>query len=88
MVLLAAKPIGRELEYQQGETVDVEWFPFIEGASDTVVLKEVRLPAMPKRITQRELLEFFSKSGLSRKEFYLQIIERAEVKATMEVGKA
>lgn len=58
----------------------------IDGASGVVVLQEFKLPAMPVKLTRKELLELRDKSGLSRQEFYLQMIEKAESKEIVEVG--
>ena len=60
----------------------------IEGASGVVVLQEYTLPAMPEKITQYGLFELFAKSGLSRQEFYLKMIDGAEAKEIVEVGNA
>lgn len=103
MVLFAAKPVGGEINCQDGETVAVEWFAFdeipsplslghkrrikdvIEGASGVVVLQEIRLPEMPENVTRKELYELRDQSGISRQEFYLQMIANAETKETVEV---
>lgn len=58
----------------------------IEGASGVVVLQEIKLPAMPDKITQKELYELRDRSGLSRQEFYSKMIENAELKETVEIG--
>ena len=58
----------------------------IEGISGVAVLQEYKLPAMPNKITRKELLELFAKSGLSRQEFYLQMVDEAEAKEIVEVG--
>ncbi len=58
----------------------------ITGASGVAVLQEIKLPAKPAKITPRELYELRNRSGLSRQEFYLQMVENAELKETMEVG--
>lgn len=60
----------------------------IEGVNGVVVLQEFKLPSMPEKISQKELLERFDKSGLSRQEFYLQMVEGIESKETIEVGAA
>jgi ADP-ribose pyrophosphatase YjhB (NUDIX family) len=57
----------------------------LEGASGVVVLQELNLPAMPDKITRKELYELRDRSGLSRQEFYLQMIGNAEIKETDEV---
>lgn len=58
----------------------------IEGVSGAVVLQEFRLPAMPENFTRKELMERFIKSGLSRQEFYLQMVGGADLKEIVEVG--
>lgn len=60
----------------------------IEGASGLVVLQEFNLPAMPDKITQKELYDLRDQSGLSRQEFYLQMMGRAESREVVEVGAA
>lgn len=60
----------------------------IEGASGVVVLQEYTLPAMPEKITRKGLFELFAKSGLSRQEFYLKMVEGADAKEIVEVGNA
>lgn len=60
----------------------------IDGASGLAVLQEIKLPAMPAKITRKELLELRDKSGLSRKNFYSQMVEKAESKEIVEVGNA
>ena len=58
----------------------------IEGISGTVVLQEVNLRTMPEGFTRKELLERYMRSGLSRRDFYLQMVDGAEIKETVEVG--
>lgn len=58
----------------------------IEGANGVVVLQEIKVPNLSNKITRKELYELRDKSGLSRQEFYLQIIENVEMKETVEVG--
>ncbi len=58
----------------------------VSGASGVVVLQELNLPTMPDEITQKELYELRDRSGLSRQEFYLQMVENAELKETNEIG--
>ena len=57
-----------------------------DGASGVVVLQEFKLPAMQEKITRKELYDLRDKSGLSRQEFYLQMIEKAESREIAEVG--
>lgn len=58
----------------------------ISGASSLAVLQEIELPAKSAKITRRELYALRDRSGLSRQEFYLQMVENAELKETTEVG--
>lgn len=58
----------------------------IEGAGGLVVLQEFKLPAMPDKITRKELFVLRDNSGLSRQEFYLQMIGEAEAREIVEVG--
>ena len=60
----------------------------IEGVNGVAVLQEFKLPSMPEKISQKELLELFVKSGLSRQEFYLQMVEGIEAREIVEVGQA
>jgi ADP-ribose pyrophosphatase YjhB (NUDIX family) len=52
----------------------------IAGASGVVVLQGLNLPALPDKITRKELYELRDRSGLSRQEFYLQMVADAEIK--------
>lgn len=58
----------------------------VEGASGVIVLQEINFPAMPDKITQKELYKLRDQSGLARQEFYLQIVENAEIKEVVEVS--
>jgi ADP-ribose pyrophosphatase YjhB (NUDIX family) len=60
----------------------------IQGASGLVVLQEFKLPAMPDKITRKELYDLRDNSGLSRQEFYLKMIGQAELREVVEVGDA
>ncbi len=60
----------------------------IEGVSGVAVLQEFKLPAMPEKVTRKELLELFDKSGLSPQEFYLKMVEGVEAEEIVEVGNA
>jgi ADP-ribose pyrophosphatase YjhB (NUDIX family) len=57
----------------------------IDGVSGAVVLQEFRLPAVPGEFSRKTLTEQFLKSGLSRHEFYLQMVENAEISEIDEV---
>jgi ADP-ribose pyrophosphatase YjhB (NUDIX family) len=58
----------------------------IEGASGIVVLQEIQAPNMPGKITREELYKRRDQSGLSRQEFYLQMVDGAELKEVIEVN--
>lgn len=58
----------------------------IAGMTGVVVLQEFRLPAMPEIITRDELLALRDNSGLSRRDFFLRVLEKAELIETVEVG--
>jgi hypothetical protein len=57
----------------------------IAGVSGTVVLQEISVPTFPEKLTRKELIELRDQSGLSRQEFYLQMIELAELKEKIEL---
>jgi len=58
----------------------------IAGISGTAVLQEISVPTHPEKITRKELIELRDKSGLSRQEFYLKMIEQAELKERIELS--
>jgi ADP-ribose pyrophosphatase YjhB (NUDIX family) len=58
----------------------------IEGLTGVAVLQEFQLPTLADKITRQELYELRDRSGLSRQEFYLQMVEGTELKETLEVG--
>jgi 8-oxo-dGTP pyrophosphatase MutT (NUDIX family) len=58
----------------------------ISGVTGAAVLQEIILPALPEKITRKELYELRDKSGLSRQDFYLKMVERAELKEKVEVS--
>ncbi len=60
----------------------------IEGASGIAVLQEIKSPTWPEKITRKELYELRDQSGLPRQEFYLKLVENAELKEIVEVGNA
>lgn len=57
----------------------------MEGISGTAVSHEINVPSLPEKLTRNELIELRDKSGLSRQEFYLQIIRQAELIENIEV---
>ena len=61
----------------------------IAGVSGVAVLQEINIPTFPEKLTRKELIELRDGSGLSRQDFYLQMIEQAELKEIIEVfGKS
>ena len=60
----------------------------IEGTSGVAVVQEINLPNMPEIFSRKELIARYMKSGLSREEFYLQMVDGAEIKEVVEVGNA
>lgn len=57
----------------------------IAGISGITVLQEINVPAFPEKLTRKELIELRDKSGLSRQDFYMQMIGQAEFKESTEV---
>jgi len=57
----------------------------IAGISGTVVMHEINVPPLSEKITRKELIELRDKSGLPRQDFYIQLIEQAELKEKIEV---
>jgi len=57
----------------------------VAGVNGIVVLQEINVPAFPPKLTRKELIELRDKSGLSRQDFYLQMIEQAELKENVEI---
>lgn len=58
----------------------------VEGAGGVVLLQEITFPTMPDEITQKEFYKLRDRSGLSRQEFYLQIVADATLKETDELA--
>ena len=57
----------------------------ISGASGVAVLQEINLPEFPTRTSREQLVEMRDRSGLSRQEFYVKLMEHAEYKEMVEV---
>jgi len=58
----------------------------ISGVSGVAVLQEISLPAYPsEKLTRKELIELRDRSGLSRQEFWLQLVEQATMREEIEV---
>jgi ADP-ribose pyrophosphatase YjhB (NUDIX family) len=57
----------------------------IAGISGTAVVHEINAPTFPEKLTRKELIELRDKSGLPRQDFYIQLIEQAELKEKIEV---
>jgi 8-oxo-dGTP diphosphatase len=51
-----------------------------------VVLQELNLPALPAKVTRKELIDLRDHSGLSRQDFYLHLVEGAGLKEADEVS--
>ncbi len=60
----------------------------ISGASGVVVLQEIGLPEFTESPTRAELMEMYNRSGLSRQQFYLKLMEHAEYRETVEIEPA
>jgi len=59
----------------------------ISGVSGVAVLQENFLPAYPSgKLTWKELIELRDRSGLSRQEFWLQLVGQATMREEVEVG--
>lgn len=57
----------------------------ISGVSGVVVLQEINLPEFPTRTSREQLVEMRDRSGLSRQEFYVKLMEHAEYRETVEL---
>lgn len=102
-ILFAAKPVGGVLKTQQGETIEVAYFPVdqlpnemlvghrkrvmdaIHQVTGIAVKQEMNMPAN-ERPSRKELYDLRDQSRLSRQEFYLTHISRAEINEVVEVG--
>ncbi len=78
----AVDEIPSPLSVGQGKKIE----DALAGISGRVVLHEINLPAFPENLTRKELIELRDRSGLSRQEFYLQIMEQAEIKELTELS--
>ena len=58
----------------------------MEGATGIAVRQEIQALHTSNKIARKELYERRDQSGLSRREFYLQMIEGAELREILEVG--
>jgi len=101
-VLYAAKPIGGELTPQPNEVVEAVYFPFeqlpeemlyghknrildaINGIKGASVRQELKI--QDPKLTRKELYELRDRSGLSRQQFYLQRLAKAEIHEVVEVS--
>ena len=57
----------------------------VEGANGIVVRQEIHSSVMPEKISRKELYEMSDRSGLSRQEFYVQMLEQAEIHEMTEL---
>jgi len=58
----------------------------MKGIRGTAVAQDINSPTLPDKITGNQLYELRDKSGLSRQEFYINMMENAEIKEVIEVG--
>ena len=58
----------------------------ISGVCGITVLQELNVPSMPKNLQRQELYKLCKQSGLPRQEFYLKMMENAELKETVEIS--
>jgi len=100
-VLYAGRPVGGELKTQPGETIDVAYFPFAELPDDIAfghrkriydAVHEVNGMSVRQELytgeeilSRKELYAKRDRSGLTRKEFYLQQIRQADIIEKVEV---
>jgi len=57
----------------------------VSGKKGFVVSQEIIFSSMPDKMTIRDLIELRDKSGLSRQDFYIKMMEDAILKETVEV---
>jgi ADP-ribose pyrophosphatase YjhB (NUDIX family) len=57
----------------------------IAGVRGVAVLQEIRLPTLPEKMTRKELLGIRDNSGLSRQDFYIQLLDQAKLMEEVEV---
>lgn len=58
----------------------------LSGTCGVAVLQELKVPSMPDNLTRQDLYEHRERSGLSRQDFYLKIMEDSVLKETVEVS--
>lgn len=58
----------------------------ISGVCGVTVMQEFKIQSMPENLTRQELYEYRDRSGLSRQEFYLKMMEDSEIKETVELS--
>jgi ADP-ribose pyrophosphatase YjhB (NUDIX family) len=58
----------------------------MKGIRGLAVAQDIHSPTLPDKITGNQLYELRDKSGLSRQEFYMHMMEHAEIKEVVEVG--
>ena len=57
----------------------------IAGVRGISVLQQIKVPAFPEKISRDDLMELRDSSGLSRRDFYLQLIEQSEFLEKVEL---
>ena len=101
-VIFRGTQTGGELRIQNGETIEVAYFPFdrlpeeillgqkrrildaIQNRQGIAVRQEERNSGA-KRISRSELYQLRDRSGLSRRELYLQAVQDVEINDIVEV---
>lgn len=58
----------------------------VSGVCGVTVMQEFKIQSMPENLTRQELYEYRDRSGLSRQEFYLKMMEDSEIKETVELS--
>ena len=51
-----------------------------------IVSQEFNLTSQTRKFSRKELYELRDKSGLSRREFYLRMVENIELKEKVDIG--
>jgi len=103
-VLYTAKPMGGELTPQLNEVIEAAYFPFeqlpaemlfghekriqdaVNGVKGTSVRQEIKI--QDPKLTRKELYELRDRSELSRQQFYLQRLAKAEINEAVEVSNS
>jgi ADP-ribose pyrophosphatase YjhB (NUDIX family) len=101
-VVFQGTQTGGELKVQNGETIDVAYFPFdhlpeeillghkrriLDAIQDRqgIVVKQDEKNSNANRISRSDLYRLRDQSGLSRREFYLQLVQDVKIDDIVEV---